>query len=178
MSVFCRNCGNELADTAKFCNKCGTPVAKTAPPPEAKPQVKPEIIPEKKEQSSPIPPVAEQQVKPQSAPTVEQVTPAVQKAAQTAQAAAQTAQAASAAKNVAASVQQKPAPTGPIPTQAELNAKPGRNPSKLVPIILIILILLILAFDGVMLFTDWIFPKNEAQNAACYVLQQAFCRLG
>lgn len=25
MSVFCKNCGNQLLDTAKFCNKCGTP---------------------------------------------------------------------------------------------------------------------------------------------------------
>lgn len=25
--MFCRNCGNKLADNAKFCNKCGNPVA-------------------------------------------------------------------------------------------------------------------------------------------------------
>ncbi|MBR6046096.1 MAG: zinc ribbon domain-containing protein [Ruminococcus sp.] len=28
--MFCRNCGNKLADNAKFCNLCGTPVAKPA----------------------------------------------------------------------------------------------------------------------------------------------------
>ena len=23
--AFCKKCGNEVSDTAKFCNKCGTP---------------------------------------------------------------------------------------------------------------------------------------------------------
>lgn len=26
--MFCRKCGKELSDSAKFCNKCGTPVIK------------------------------------------------------------------------------------------------------------------------------------------------------
>lgn len=26
--MFCRKCGKELSDNAKFCNRCGTPVIK------------------------------------------------------------------------------------------------------------------------------------------------------
>lgn len=33
--VFCKNCGKELPDTAKFCSGCGTPVAPPAPASEA-----------------------------------------------------------------------------------------------------------------------------------------------
>ena len=29
--MYCRNCGNEIADGSKFCNHCGSPV--TAEPP-------------------------------------------------------------------------------------------------------------------------------------------------
>ena len=28
--MFCKKCGNEVADNATFCNKCGAPVAATA----------------------------------------------------------------------------------------------------------------------------------------------------
>lgn len=40
---------------------------------------------------------------------------------------------------------------------AQQNAEMGKSPSKLIPIILIIIIALCLAFDGILLFTDWIF---------------------
>lgn len=35
--MFCKNCGNQIADTAAFCNKCGTPVNGAAAAPVATP---------------------------------------------------------------------------------------------------------------------------------------------
>lgn len=43
MSVFCSNCGKELADTAKFCNRCGEPTGEAAAPVAAD-ESKPESI--------------------------------------------------------------------------------------------------------------------------------------
>ena len=117
MSIFCRNCGAQLSDTAKFCNKCGTAVVR--------------VEDNKKSEAKPEPEQTVTQA-PESGPVVP---PEQQKS--------------------------------PIPTPAEMNAKPGKNPSKLVPVILIILIILILAFDAVMLFTDWIFPKEKTEES-CY----------
>ena len=47
--MFCRSCGNQLADNAKFCNRCG---AKVAPKPET--ATPPPVIPD----SVPVPPPA------------------------------------------------------------------------------------------------------------------------
>ena len=43
--MFCRSCGNKLADNAKFCNLCGSPVAapNTAPA-ETAPQAHPRSL--------------------------------------------------------------------------------------------------------------------------------------
>lgn len=61
--MFCRNCGNQLPDEAKFCNKCGTQVKRTpAPPVEAE---------AKQETTIPVTVVT-----PQPVPVVEQIPPA------------------------------------------------------------------------------------------------------
>jgi phage shock protein C len=33
MAIYCRNCGNALADEARFCSACGTPIYPAAPYP-------------------------------------------------------------------------------------------------------------------------------------------------
>ena len=40
MSIFCKNCGNELPDGTKFCDKCGTPVEAAEPAPAPAPKKK------------------------------------------------------------------------------------------------------------------------------------------
>ena len=58
--MFCRNCGKELPDSAKFCSGCGTPVAPEATAPGAEPPQPPvEETP-----VSPVPPVEETPVSP------------------------------------------------------------------------------------------------------------------
>ncbi|MBR6873506.1 MAG: zinc-ribbon domain-containing protein [Ruminococcus sp.] len=44
--MFCRNCGNQLADNAKFCNKCGNPVASAAAVKDPEPVIGDVIIPQ------------------------------------------------------------------------------------------------------------------------------------
>ena len=44
--MFCRNCGKELPDEAKFCNQCGQPVKRIETTPEPEPVVIPEPEPE------------------------------------------------------------------------------------------------------------------------------------
>ncbi|HKM60138.1 MAG TPA: zinc ribbon domain-containing protein [Candidatus Bathyarchaeia archaeon] len=46
---YCRRCGNQLWENARFCHKCGTPAVMFTPPPSAKPASKrllsnPEIV--------------------------------------------------------------------------------------------------------------------------------------
>ena len=46
--MFCKNCGSELSDSAKFCTKCGTKVESTPTPvveePKAKEKVKEKVV--------------------------------------------------------------------------------------------------------------------------------------
>lgn len=56
--MFCRNCGKQLSDTAKFCSGCGTPVArkmeapKTESPAKMQPEMKPKAVALSKEEVS------------------------------------------------------------------------------------------------------------------------------
>ena len=63
--MFCKNCGKELPDSAKFCSGCGTPVAPEATAPGAEPPQPPvEETP-----VSPVPPAEETPAPPVEEPT-------------------------------------------------------------------------------------------------------------
>ena len=74
--MFCRNCGKQLSDTAKFCSGCGTPVARKmeAPKPVEMPQVeepKPVEMP-KAEESKPVEMPKTEEPKPVEMPKIEE----------------------------------------------------------------------------------------------------------
>ena len=68
-NVFCKNCGKELPDSAKFCSGCGTPVAPEATAPGAEPPVEETPV-------SPAPPAEEVPV-PSASPTEDLTAPVV-----------------------------------------------------------------------------------------------------
>ena len=53
--MFCRYCGNQIPDTARFCSQCGKPVAKPGAATQPQPQPKPKPQPQPKPQPRPTP---------------------------------------------------------------------------------------------------------------------------
>lgn len=70
--MFCRNCGKELPDSAKFCSGCGTPVISEV----TAPGVEPPQPPVEETPVSPAPPAEEVPV-PSASPVEEPTAPAV-----------------------------------------------------------------------------------------------------
>lgn len=60
--MFCKNCGKQLSDDAKFCSGCGTPVTPPAPPQEPEPPAEPVQLPQagfpQPEEAAPSTPVS------------------------------------------------------------------------------------------------------------------------
>lgn len=64
--MFCRNCGQQLADEAKFCEKCGTSTAQEQIIDEATPVAEDQIVEE-------VSPAAENQIVEESSPAAEEI---------------------------------------------------------------------------------------------------------
>lgn len=150
MSVFCKSCGNELSETVKFCNKCGTPNEIVKPVvekifcgmcggeiPEGDTSCK--ACAKKAKKVEIVGGNATDANSPTSIPKVNTMI-----------------------------IDDNPAPSYTSPeyiSPAQDEAIPGKNPSKLIPIILIVLIIAVVVFDCLVLFTDLIFKKEAATDA-------------
>ena len=55
--MYCKNCGNEIAEGSRFCSQCGSPVPETQAQPEAAAAAAPD---EGSLQKAPAPPLKEE----------------------------------------------------------------------------------------------------------------------